>query len=231
MANYANGQTSPWSASIPVQQITVTAYATPGPNGTTALAVSGVPANAAYVRLAYIDQDTISGGDTSQDYNVDIPISSFANGAYYMATASFMPTNGDSYAIYAESVDAKGNASGANLFDQSGQGDTELNAGTPFYDGRIQLKQNLIFQLRAAAVDAPFHFSYYQYPYSYPSNYASVGLYDYANGVYYGGFGELLPFEENNFFRNFAFDITEVNIIGKLTNGVYGDNDPPKSLF
>ena len=227
MANYANGQTSPWSASIPVQQITVTAYATPGPNGTTALAVSGVPANAADIRLAYIDQDTISGGDTSQDYNVDIPISSFANGAYYMATASFMPTNGDSYAIYAESVDAKGNASGANLFDQSGQGDTELNAGTPFYDGRIQLKQNLIFQLRAAAVDAPFHFSYYQYPYSYPSNYASVGLYDYANGVYYGGFGELLPFEENNFFRNFAFDITEVNIIGKLTNGVYGDNDPP----
>jgi len=233
MANYANGQTSPWSASIPVQQITVTAYATPGPNGTTALAVSGVPANAADIRLAYIDQDAISGGDTSQDYNVDIPVSSFANGTYYMATASFMPTNGDDYAIYAESVDANGNASGANQFDDSLEGETELNAGTPFYDGRVQLKQNLIFELRAAAVDAPFHFSYGQlYTYTYPSNYASVGLYDYAGTIAtYGSFDYFLPFEENNLFRNFAFEITEANIVGALTNGVIGDGISPDYYY
>ena len=58
---------------------------------------------------------------------------------YYMTTASFVPTNeDDDFYIYGESIDANGNPSGANPFDEtiSGGGDTEFNAGTPFYDAR-----------------------------------------------------------------------------------------------
>jgi hypothetical protein len=225
MANYSGGHTSSWSGSIPLQQITVTAAITPAASGVTALAVSGVPPNAAAVQLVYIDVYAVYGGDTSQDYNKDIPVSSFTNGVYYMPTASFVPTNGDVYYIYAESVDASGNPSGASLFDTSDEGaDTALNAGAPFYDGRVQLKQNLIFQLRAAAMDASFHFSIY----SYPSNCASASLYDFANSEdYYGTFDTVLPFRENNLFRNFVFNITNVDSSGALTTGVSGGGSPP----
>jgi len=219
MANYTGGHTSPWSGSIPLQQITVTASIMPGASGVTALAVSGVPPNAAAVQLVYIDIF-----DTSQDYNKDIPVSSFTNGVYYMATTSFVPTNGDVYYLYAESVDASGNPSGANLFDELSEPNSDYNAGTPFYDGRVQLKQNLIFQLRAAAVDAPFHFN----TYSYPSNCASASLYDFANSEdFYGAFDTFLPFEENNLFRNFVFNITNVDSSGALTTGVSGGGSPP----
>jgi hypothetical protein len=148
-AIYTNGISSPWSASVPLQSTTVLASIVPGAGGMTELAVSGVPANAATVRLVFIDQSALNNGNTSFDYTENVPVSSFASGLYQLPTA-WQPPGTDAYGqanyeTYAETVDTNGNANGVSLISPDVW-------GTPFYDGRVQLKQNLIFQLRVASM-------------------------------------------------------------------------------
>jgi hypothetical protein len=141
----------------------------------------------------------------------------------YAVPSSWLPPATDAYGgadywVYAETVDAQGNDSGATFFDgRDGSWPAPYNWGVPFYDGRIQLKQNLIFQLRAAPVDGPFHFSYYANgTYNYPTNYAYESFYNYAA---YQGFDVFFPFEENYMFRNFVFDQPDSDQEGDLTTG------------
>jgi hypothetical protein len=232
-ASYTGSHTSPWSAYIPLQQPTASASITPGPNGTSYLAVSGVPANATAVRLVYMDQWADDAGDTSYDFSSDIPVSSFTNGLYQLFASLYPPVTdayGADYSIYVETVDGNGNPSGANLFDSRyGWPTANYNWGTPFYDGRVQLKQNLIFQLRAAPADGSFKF-WYNGQFSYPTNYASASFYQFANPgnqYTYGGFDAFLPFEENYLSRNFALSMTNVDTGGNLTTGVSGGNGSP----
>jgi hypothetical protein len=226
-ANYPGGS-SAWSASLPVQQVTASAAIIPGTNGATYLAVWGLPANATTVRLEFIDQLLNSSGnhDPSFDYSNNIPVSMFTNGIYQLSAAFYPPATDSqgpaNYGVFIQTVDAEGDASEATVFDSAYGWPTEYNWGLPFYDGRVQLKQNLIFQLRTAPADGSLQFGYEGDPLSYPTNYAVASVYQYADTYAedYGLFDALLPFEENYLFRNFVFSITNVDANGNLTTGV-----------
>lgn len=235
-ANYQGGYTSAWSPSLPIQQVTASAAIVPGTNGTTYLAVWGLPANAATVRLDFIDslQDAYGNHDPSYDYSNNIPVSFFTNGLYQLS-AAFHPPLTDSqgsanYAVYVQSVDSAGNASTPNLFDNAdGWPTAPYNWGTPFYDGRVQLKQNLIFQLRTAPADGPLQFYYYGIgDYVYPTDYAVASVYQFAEQFNDPGtFDAFTPFEENYLCRNLVFTMTNVDSGGNLTTGVSGGPGTP----
>ena len=205
----------------------------PGPNGTTDLAVWGVPPNATTIRLSFIDALYENGNHVSTyDYSNDIPVSSFTNSLFPLSSAYYPPRTDSqgiaNYGVYVASVDAQGNVSEANIFDSTyGWPTANYNWGTPFYDGRVQLKQNLVFQLRAAPSDGSVLFSYAG-TFNYPSNCAVSGYYQYADQSFYPGtFDEFLPFEENYLFRNFVMTLTNADASGNLTTGVSGGNGSP----
>ena len=235
-ANYASGS-SAWSASIPLQQPTVSASITSGANGASELAVSGLPANASTVRLVFIDENALENGDTSFDYAENISVSSITNGLVSLPTAWQPPATdayGDSeYASYVESVDTSGKTSAANPIDYQAW-------SPPFYDGRVQLKQNLKFLLRAATVDNSF--GYYTdipiasaYPRTFPTNYAEASFYQnftyYDENIYSSGSGSyyfadnppflniLQPFQDNYLYENCDFNASLLNG-GFLATGI-----------
>jgi hypothetical protein len=241
-ANYQNGSSTGWTPSLPLQQATVAGAITPGPSGASTLVALGIPANAALVRLLFVDESAVSNNNTSFDYTENIPVSLFTNALYPLPTAWNPPANdaygSASYAVFVESVDSSGNSSAPNSVT------TNLMA-TPFYDGRSQLKENLIFQLRAAPIESAFSLYFPanygpglpyepQNEYDYPSGYAFAGLFPftgptyfdnskkYSGGIYganYGGLDVFLPFEENCLFRNFVFSLADVDDTGNLTTG------------
>ncbi|HEX7652131.1 MAG TPA: hypothetical protein VF607_01415, partial [Verrucomicrobiae bacterium] len=250
-AIYTNGNASAWTASVPLQQPTVSAHVIPGANGATYLAVSGIPANAASVRLVFIDEDArLLQNDASFDYTETIPVSSFTNGLYPLP-ATWQPTvdsygNNNDY-VFAESVDAEGNPSAATFFDgEAGPWPAGYDWNVPSYDGRVQMKQNLIFQLRAAAVDNALHFDIsrgsgifgaYGGEYRYTTNYAYAGLYEYAdpsadNSYFsHNSFDPFLPYEENHLFRNFCFTPADADSRGDLITGLSISNIFPDAVI
>jgi hypothetical protein len=195
-ANYQNGQSTSWTPTVPLQQTTVAAAIVPGASGMSTIVTMGVPANAALVQLVFIDENAVSNKNNSYNYNEDIPVGSITNNTYPLPTG-WIPRATDAYgnanyAIFAQSVDARGNSSAPNLI-------TATNwAGASFYDGRQQLKDNLVFQLREAsslgAISLYFPTNEANpYPvetdqwYEYPSNYACSGLYPFTGPEYYDG--------------------------------------------
>jgi hypothetical protein len=113
----------------------------------------------------------------------------------------------------------------------------------PFFDGRAQLKQNLIFQLRAAVLDRPFQYTENFYGYyndtmffTAPTNYAYAGYYyftQYYPGDWSSALDVFLPFEENNFDCNFVFNPSYLNSNGRTTTGIGGqyNNDGSGGLI
>jgi hypothetical protein len=109
----------------------------------------------------------------------------------------------------------------------------------PFFDGRAQLKQNLIFQLRAAVADQPFQYSVIFTNYDDDSiSFSSPTTYAYAGYFYFEEYGDgygntdyepildvFQPFEENYFDRNFVFNSSQLNSYGRTTTGVGGAYD------
>ncbi len=239
-ANYTGG-TSAWAGPIPVEQTSITANIVPGPQGTAFLAVSGLPANTAAIRLTEIDYATLYWGDGSVSpylTNYDIPISSFTNGLYPLPNLSMMGngTENVNNIWFGQAVGTNGlGLTASTVLTQvytSPQDDFENTwLVPPFFDGRAQLKQNLIFQLRAAVLDRPFQYSEiytdldFSVSYTAPTNYAYAGYYYFSQ--YYGGYWShyldvFLPFEENNFDRNFVFNPSYLDANGRTTTGVGG---------
>jgi hypothetical protein len=237
-ANYAGGG-SAWTAAIPLQVTNITAAVVAGTNGTAFLAVSEIPANTASLLI------TIGGlFSTSFDYAADfdyttnIPVSVISNGLYQLPSSlQETATNFDGVGQYAATIQAvAANGNTAAVYASGYDWDA------PFYDGRVQMKQNLIFQLRAASIEAPFQFfipfftsplsafGYFAGPYSYPTNYAYAGLLQFADPAAggsapnYGTVDPFLPFEENYLFRNFVFTLGDANVSGDL-NAVSGSYD------
>jgi len=229
-AQYAGGN-SAWSASIPLQQNTVSASIVPGADGTTVLVVSGIPANTTAIQLIYYDQvASLFWDDFSYNTNIDIPISDFINGEYVLPP-SLQSLGEDAYNQevtpgFVQSVSANG--------DTSAQDPIINNSDSPpFYDGRVQMKQNLIFLLRAANDDNSF--GYYtgayssQNPRRFPTTYAEASFYQaytydgYNNLGYYPDNPPLLnvfqPFQDNYMFMNCVFDPSRL-AGGGMTNGV-----------
>ena len=213
----------------------------PGPVGLAYLAanVSGLPPGTTAVRLTRFDWR-----DTASITNFDVPLTAFTNGLAMLPAAwTAAPLNSYGYPEndqwWVETV-ANGSAnSAANLVGYSSFADGSL---LPFYfDGRVQLKQNLIFQLRAAPETSPFEFieansvasPSYADSILYPNNYAYSGFYqlDDAFGSSYepdyvvaGAIDPYWPFHNNVRYQNFVFNQTNLNAGGRLNTGVNYNN-------
>jgi hypothetical protein len=239
-ANYSGGNSS-WTTPIPLQQITVSASIVPATNGATYLVLSDLPTDAATIRLNYIQYLTgLPAGDPSFAYDADIPISDFTNGIYQLPP-SLLPTNTDTtyLGMYVQSIDSNSNASASADVNSTTLPAIQPIFGMPFYDLRVQMKQNLIFQLRAATLDntfhffipvnegAPFPFDMINNDFFYPTNYAYAGFYqnfsDNGGANNYGEIDPLWPYVENYLYCNFVFDPTNVDLSGNLTTGVSED--------
>ena len=262
LSYHPNGLTlssSYWTAKLPVQPTTVSGDIVPGPNGETYLEVAGVPPNATIIRLKMVFTYYTAYDTFSTNVIHDIPVTSFANGRIVLSAnwlTSPVPVGNGVRGTYFEeatirSVDANGTASAANNAGWLG-----TVWGTPFYDGRAQMKQNLIFQFRAAPVDTAFHFwihqtntaNNYDYgtfgapvgPFNSPTNYSYSGLYPFYSFAYTSDYSSLepyLPFRANSLFRNFVYNPGDVDDNGNLTTGATNDFDyislsrPPRYEF
>jgi hypothetical protein len=226
-AQYSSGGASAWSASVPLQQATLSGSIVPGSNGAPYLLVSGLPKTAATVRLVYYDQiASLNHNDFSFNTSRDIPIADFTNGLYPLP-ASWQSAGVDAYGYnntpnQIQSVDADGNPSAVSWLNY-------VVWSPPFYDGRAQLKQNLIFLLRESNANGPFNCAVFgtngqeTASISMPSAYAYVGFYGFPPKCYDNYFDTeldvLRPFTDNYFYRNFVFNTADVDVDGNITTG------------
>jgi hypothetical protein len=233
-AHYAGGD-SAWSAPVQLEP----SYSNPryiggslpvalvaGPQGSAYLAAWGLPNGTATLRVKAVDEYAEGNyGNSNFDTIVDIPVASSTNGLYLLPN-SLMVRSADSYGQaeyrwFVQTIDTNNNPSEPTYF----QMPYNSRALPAYFDGRTQLKQNLIFQLRAANENGPFQFTEIatnnnQTSYSYPANYAYAGLYLSSGTENY--FDSFLPFEENNRYRNFMLSLSpnqDVDGNGALTTG------------
>jgi len=201
-----------------------------------------LPPGTASIRLTH--EDFYTGGLT----DFDIPLSAFVNGIYPIPTNWFVnpwiDSRGPVSFWWGATLNASGgvNSDSVNLtygyyfFNTIGEA-TNGWMIPPFYDGRVQLKQNLVFKLRAAVRDYPF-----AYTYNLPYNFSPFVAYadncvvaDYLHGISGGQFGSIFdafwPFEENTQLRNFVFSLADAapnsnwpyNGFGHLSTGIFGN--------
>lgn len=224
--HYSLGSSS-WTPSMNVQPPTVQGTIVPGGRGQTYLQVSAVPANAVSVRLVLGFSDLLQNITVSND----IPIWNFTNGLYLMPSnwqTEFNDPSGnvDFMGAAVRSVDANGNLSALSP--------VNYDWGLPFYDARAQLKENLIFLLRAATIDGPLEIEEYTNgvladAVTSPANYACSSFYSFAPtyGVNYPYLDTTRPFINNYLYRNLVFNSADVDAYGKATTGVDDTNNLP----
>jgi hypothetical protein len=226
-----SGGLSAWSPSVSVedflsqqsmgasslQNVAFAAYV-PGLENTY-LVVGGIPTNAVTIELIYYDIDGI--GPT---LTLDVPVTQITNGVYQIPP-SWFPASDDGltydYAPLVQTIDANDNVSSAQFMD----GDSWAS---PYYDGRIAMKQDVTFLLREPNNNGPFSCDVGPPPWNLeenfiaPSNYVFAGLYDVSSPVdaTTNDFDYFRPFEDNYFYRNFVFQQDDVNTNGYLTNGL-----------
>jgi len=252
-AKYTGGN-SAWSAAVPLEADeenanSIPAYLIPGQQGSANLVVSALPPGT--VKLRVMRVDTIAEedyGDSSFDTNLDIPVSLFTNGQYVLPAwlAGMTPLDSYGYAEntwWVQTVDASGNTSGASFLSR-GYYDAPINnynfnfypipngdwAVTPFFDGREQIKQNLIFLLRANLNNAPIQVSgvnasgYINMDYTFPTdNYAYDSFIELNDSQDYlfppsAPVSVFFPFGENYFYRNFVFTLADADADGLLAS-------------
>lgn len=220
-AQYTGGHSSASSAFVNLlsSQNSVSVSLAPSGQDTENLVVSRIPQNTATIhvtRMGPWDQRGHPLEDTTAT-TFDIPVTSLTNGIYPLSLSQAVPPDGYAYTWWAQTIPTNGSPSAA-----TGPNTTYVWM-TPFYDGRVQLKQNLIFLLRAGLTDFPFQYTEYttdgfRYPYSNPADYAYADIYHASSG-----FDVLLPFEENYLYRNFVFSLADVDSNGRINTGA-GDS-------
>ncbi len=239
-ANY-NGGSSSWSAAVPLEASSFAAAITAGSGETPLLVVQSLPANATSVRLTEIDENRFDYlTDAYVVTNETIPVSTLSGGLSALSNVS--EPDFDLCYWVGQAVGSDGSLSAAVDLggDDQDPEDISPSLAPPFFDARVQLKQNLVFQLRAASLNGPLHFSvpstnnddYGDFgeavsEYQYNPGYAYAGLYPFAETVYdndfgllgYGGVDPYLPFIESYLFRNLAFTTDFVDSNGALTTG------------
>jgi hypothetical protein len=241
-AHYTAGN-STWSAAVPLEQNPVSANIFPGPQGSTYyLGVSGLPANTATVRLIFIDWSAMAyHNDDSFNTNYDIPVSAFINGVYQFPVG-WSPPDQDVYG-YAD-YDVWVQAIGANGSKATPVRCFNYPQTYAFHDGRVQLKQNLIFLLRAGLVDFSFPMTagiasgQLVWPsYAYPTDYVYSGLYELEfdetdqENNHVMRFVPLGPFENNYLWRNFVPGPTNLNAYGQINTGATSGSSNGKPIF
>lgn len=232
-ANYTNGS-SPWSVVVPLEAPSLAGTIIPGAQGTPLLIISAMPPNTAYIQLTEINIEAIDSEDYADAVvtNFDVPVGDFTN--HVSPLANVQTSGGNSAYWEGQAVGTDGSLSAhadfSTIYNDSSYSDTTNWMVTPFYDGRAELKQNLIFQIRAASENGPLNFSIPDYgdggsgffgansgPYNYPTNYAFAGFYNYANE------SSLLPVEGFNWF---GLPYIGATVVYQL----YDDNGNPTGL-
>ncbi|MEI9959974.1 MAG: hypothetical protein WDM76_02240 [Limisphaerales bacterium] len=157
-AQYANGN----SALSEPQWLTSgypAVFLVPGAQGSAYLAASALPQGTVGLRLTRVDYYAQAfQGNSSFNTNYIIPISAMTNGLYLLPTAWTTPT-ADSYGYayytwWVETINVQGRpVAPPTLLSQGrhiGGNNALIWMVPPYFDGRAQLKQNLVFLLRAA---------------------------------------------------------------------------------
>lgn len=251
-AIYAGGL-SAWSPSVSVQdfenEITspvsanniLSASIIGGPVGSAYLAVSAIPADTYELQVTRVDiVATYYHADASYNATFNIPISNPTNG-FYLLTNSYMPP--DAYVgeyptyieWYAQAIETNGTSSSFVPVGSSYTSTEDSNQASwtvpPFFDGRIQMKQDLIFLLRDPNEPAPFSYDTINGDSEIgftlePTNYAYAGIYN--SGTVWNGYemtptdhslDVYRPFEENYIYANFVFNSENVDSNGDMTTG------------
>ncbi len=179
VATYANGNSA--AASVNLIPTAANVWLLQGAQGSNFLAttVSALPADTAAIRLIRYDYYAEAEfNDPSFNTTNDISLTSFTNGIYLMPPGlTAVPVDGygySEYQWYVRTINTNGGANSPINYLTSGYnayagGGTNVWLLPPYFDGRVQMKQNLIFQLRAASETTPFQFSEYEsnniYPY------------------------------------------------------------------
>jgi hypothetical protein len=240
--------------SLDILQAVLPVYLIGGPQGSAYLAASALPSGTVALRVKRVDEyANIMLGDSSFDTYFDIPVSALTNGLYLLPTTLTTPGadfyGHTHYVWFVQTVDASNNPSEpmpltyGNIYPE--QNDGRYWIVPPYFDGRTQLKQNLIFLLRAATVTAPFYYEENSVVITNPANYAYSDFnnpYEF-NGALRSGFDVFSPFQNNYVYRNFVFDPLYLDsdyLIGYLMTGVGGSYiydggltlaDPPTNNF
>jgi hypothetical protein len=253
-AHYAGGD-SAWSAPVPLES---------NPNSLSdrgfpfATFIAG-PQGSVFVSAPILPQGTIAlriwrDGPVT---NFDIPVSNITNGLYAVpASWGVVRTNADGergsvYWVQAVITNNDLSSAGDNNTGYRILGfpsDNHRNGWLvpPYFDGRAQLKQNLIFQLRAAMKDFPFEYTatWWEYNpwmvFSNSPNYVYAGFYQldevpnqYSTYEKLGSFDPFWPFEINWRYRNFVFGLQDLGPdngvshynLGHTMTGVSGNYD------
>ena len=236
-AHYSGGGSS-WSDAMPLEQNPVPVNITAGPQGSAYASTPLLPSGTTALRVTLIDKSAwldYYWGYGSEPVNptFDIPVSDPAQGQYLIPAWSSQVAEAwqSSYAVV-QAVNTSGNISAPSPFNPF----SSSLAVPPFFDGRAQLKQNLIFLLRSATVDSPFNYlevntnTSVLYTFTNPRNYAFAGFYPLdeaaADAPFYdesvGNFDAYWPFESNYRYRNFVFSSTNLDSNGRITTGAGG---------
>jgi hypothetical protein len=222
--DYAGGNSTP-SAPTPLEANSLSASIVPGPSNAVYVAISGVPANA--VSLNWILYYNDYNGIAQQTTNV-ISLSALTNGLFtlpssWLPASSLIYGSGSSFSLQSRNHD--GSLSAAVIVPNPFPNLLGTEWNLTFFDGREQLKQNLIFQFRIANAVTPFSLAIYtigdpgpDYFYQYqttaisPSGYVYASFHDINNynGIYGTGRDDVglnvyRPFEDNYFYRNFVY--------------------------
>ena len=223
-AEYTGSQYSAWSAPVKLLSLeNAVAFSVVGGNqpGSGYLVVSDLSQNVAALQITRFN--TTSHTIT----NFNISAGSLTNGVYALTDDD---TNNYDWWVQTVEGDEPSDATT----------DSATSTSYQFYDGRAQLKQNLIFVLRAASETSPFKFTetssnyfysegsstedgiiYFSYTFASPASYAYAGLYRQVDQ----SFNTMEPFEENYRYRNFVFDPSFVDDNGALTTGANYNSD------
>lgn len=240
-ADYYQGN-STTSSGVPAETSPLSGQLVPGPSNAVYVVVSGLPTNTASLSWIIASYNFNTGYAATTN---SIPLSSLTNGFFLFSSDWPYPvvTNGvisADYWYYLQASNQNGNVTTAALVYNPFYDFYNEPWNPPFYDGREQMKQNLIFQLRVADTVTPFGYiniasnppgSLYLYSYvattSTPTNYVYAGFYDVNN--YNGQYGQMgdyqslnveRPFEDNYLYRNFVYTPSDVDTNGYMTTGV-----------
>jgi hypothetical protein len=260
-AHYAGGN-SAWSAPVLLEPNpqSLSVYSPPpvsiipGPQGSVYLAAPVLPSGTVALRVFRYN----AVFDPSPLTNFDIPVSNITNGLYAIpASWSVARTNVYGYTAYEYWIqpvitNAGPGSAGAYEGHWGSYYPEDMHNNQwlvpPYFDGRAQLKQNLIFQLRAATKDFPFEYTATWWGYnpwmvfSNSPNYVYAGFYQldevpnqYSTYEQLRSFDPLWPFENNWRYRNFVFSPQDAGTttnyyfsrygLGHILTSVFGDYD------
>jgi hypothetical protein len=238
-AHYAGGDSS-WSDSAPLEPSTITANFTTGPLGSAYVTTSPLPSGTTSLQVTLVDEEAwfwyLIFGVGSEPVNptFTIPVTNPSLAQYLIPATNAVvppPSDGGNYFWYVQTETTNGNLGAPYLttFDT-------YSLAPPYFDGRAQLKQNLIFLLRAAPVDSPFKYIEINtndgkyYTFANPLNYVYSGFYQLDETdsnpnpeEYIGSFDAYWPFANNYRYRNFVLNSTNLNSNGRITTGAGGN--------